>query len=114
MFLTLQDFFKDIGWDGHVYRQEEAITKNEDGSVTLTLEVPGYRSDNISVTVEGTTLQVRGSRSGGKEEFERAWTISKGTAIDEITAHVEHGMLTIKVPKAKKDVTKIKVSGPLS
>jgi HSP20 family protein len=89
----------------------------------LTLEVPGIRSEDLDIRVEGRTLNVRGERkfeAEQKEEnfhrierrygsFVRSFTLPPTVDTDSIDAQSADGVLTIslaKKPEAKpKQIT---------
>jgi HSP20 family protein len=91
--------------------------------VQLKLEVPGIRSEDLDIRVEGRTLTVRGERKFESEEkeenfhrierrygsFVRSFTLPATVDTDSIDAQSENGVLTIslaKKPEAKpKQIT---------
>lgn len=101
----------------------------EDGDhVVLEMSVPGLKPDQIDISLEGRQLTIRGAipeaeESGGegrrywskaivRGEFERTVTIPSGVDPEKIMARVEHGVLTLTMPKAvEAKARKIKVEG---
>jgi HSP20 family protein len=91
--------------------------------VVLKLEVPGIRSEDLDIRVEGRTLTVRGERKFESEEkeenfhrierrygsFTRSFTLPATVDTDSIDARSADGVLTIslsKKPEAKpKQIT---------
>lgn len=97
-----------------------------DSAYLLTAELPGIAPENIDVQVENDVLTVRGERKYENEEerggyrrversygsFARSFVLPKGTPADAIDARVEHGVLTVTIPKAAaQTVRKVEVKG---
>jgi HSP20 family protein len=87
-----------------------------DDDVTVTMDVPGLKADDISIELEGDALTVRGERTfphtTGKDDEGRAWQrlergygkfervlrVPKGLDPDAITASMVDGVLTVRIP----------------
>jgi HSP20 family protein len=107
-----------------------AVDIYEDATkLALTIEVPGIKPEDVDVRVENNTLTVKGERSFSndvKEEnfrrverrfgsFVRSFTLPQTVETDKVTAHSEHGLLTIELPKkaaAQPKQIKINVGTP--
>ena len=84
------------------------IEDTEDETL-LTADLPGLTEDDLEVTVEGSTLIVRGERKAreGRQSsrrqfqgaFERRFQIRAGHDLDAIKAHLADGVLTIALAK---------------
>jgi HSP20 family protein len=79
--------------------------EDSDDDTILSADVPGMTDEDLEITVSGTTLTVRGERKvrrprGAVQTFERRFRIAAGYDLDEVTAHVAHGVLTIRLAKA--------------
>ncbi|WP_067461236.1 Hsp20/alpha crystallin family protein [Actinomadura macra] len=86
-------------------------------------ELPGIDPDkDVEITVTGGVLSVRAERHEGKKEahrsefhygaFTRSFTLPPDTAIDDISASYDKGILTIRVPMpkaAKREAKRITV-----
>ena len=66
----------------------------------VTAEIPGFKPDQVHVTIEGNLLTIRGTK--GDLTFERAFTIPASVNSAAITANYEHGILTVTLPKAEQ------------
>jgi HSP20 family protein len=91
------------------------VAVSED-DVVLTMDVPGFRSDELSIEVEDRFLTVRGERkrpeaSDGTSyvhverpfgSFERRITVPGGVDLDRITASLHDGVLSLIVPKPER------------
>ena len=88
-------------------------TETDDSGVTLTMEVPGYNSNLIDVTVEGKTLVVEGkSNSGNLDGFKEKFSLGDKFDGTEVEATIVDGILTVSVPyveTVKPRKVKIKV-----
>jgi HSP20 family protein len=86
-----------------------------DSDVFVHMDVPGLGGDNLEIELEGDMLTVRGERTypyptngdkpawqrieRGFGKFERSVRVPRGLDPDSITADLEHGVLTIRIPK---------------
>lgn len=97
-----------------------------DSAYLLKAELPGLAPENIDVQVENDVLTVRGERKYENEEerggyrrversygsFARSFVLPKGTEAEAIEAQVQHGVLTVTIPKAPAaTVRKVEVKG---
>jgi HSP20 family protein len=97
-----------------------------DSAYLVKAEVPGLSPENIDVQVENDVLTVRGERKSENEEqrggyrrverrygsFARSFVLPKGTNPEAIDAQVEHGVLTVTIPKvAPATARKVEVKG---
>ncbi len=90
----------------------------------LTADLPGFRPEDVEITVENGSLILSGERKWESDEskegfrhmertygqFRRTFTLPKGVDADKIEASVEHGVLVLNVPKPVAEIPrKIKV-----
>jgi len=83
------------------YGQQGDVTKTADGW-TVELPVPGYKPDQIDVTVEDRVLTVTAKTE--RRSFQRSILLPEDVDAESIDAKVEHGMLTLGLhlhPKAQ-------------
>jgi HSP20 family protein len=87
----------------------------DDEGVTVYMDVPGLRSENLDIELENDTLTVRGDRpfpyqheSGGGPvrsiergfgRFERSMRVPRGLDPDAIEASLSEGVLKLRIPK---------------
>ena len=86
------------------------VTKTEDGW-NVELPVPGYKPDQIDVTVEDRVLTVTGKTE--RRSFQRSLLLPEEVDPETIGAKVEHGMLTLGLrlhPKAQPRKIEVKVA----
>jgi len=82
------------------------ITYNED-DVVMTVEVPGYASDEIEVEVKsgGRVLSVSAQKQSHDEEhvfssqFHQSFTLDPGVETDKLKANLSDGILTVTAPR---------------
>jgi HSP20 family protein len=101
------------------------IVENED-NYTLTAEVPGMKEKDIDLEIKEGLMTLKGhvEKSQEKEEkhyrmrefsrrsFERSFRIGEGVDPDKISAKLEHGVLTVALPKkeeAKPKTVKVEI-----
>jgi HSP20 family protein len=87
-----------------------------DDDLVLTMDLPGFTTDDVSIEVQDTVLTVRGERkrpeiSDGTSyvhverpsgAFERRIEVPKGIDPDRITASLVDGVLSLIVPKPER------------
>lgn len=96
-------------------------------SFVLTAEVPGVSSEEIDVKVVDNQLTLRGERRWDRDasaetgseqfhrlesaygKFERSFNLSERIDVANISAALDKGVLTVKLPKRTPKVKKIKV-----
>ena len=87
-----------------------------ENDLVLTLDLPGLTADDVELEVTGGELFVRGERKRpepaegrswahterGFGRFERRIRLPEGVDLDAITASMDHGVLSLIVPKPVK------------
>ena len=85
-------------------------------SVTMSVELPGVRPEDVKLTVENNVLTVRGEKKQEKRaeqdqmhryersygSFERAFSLPSSVDPEHIEARYENGILEITIPKAER------------
>jgi HSP20 family protein len=108
-------FFRPLGWDlgpsGRGVHPPVNVFRDEDGAYVIHVEVPGYRSSELSVESRGQTLTISGKREetepaegsyhrrerrGG--EFSRSLQLPAEQDPSRALASSANGILTIRVP----------------
>jgi HSP20 family protein len=92
---------------------------NDDESVTVEADLPGFAEDGIDVSIDGDVLVLRGSREierpenvtalrqeRGSGSFERRLRLPFPVASDQVTATLDRGVLTVRLPKAESAKTR--------
>lgn len=70
-----------------------------DDRVEVSLDVPGVKPEQITVSAEGRTLKVEVAREG-RGSFSRQYTIGSKYDISQVQARLDLGVLTLTLPKA--------------
>jgi len=99
------------GWTPPVDLYENAT------EYVLTAELPGLARDQIEIHAEDSRIVIRGARGAdpgrdvsceqyhcverGHGRFSRAFSLPEPIAIDEITADLKDGVLTVTIPKSR-------------
>lgn len=89
------------------------VMETQDG-YTLAVEMPGVGKENLEMWVENNELTILGRRSmptiegtllhreTRRENFRRTFEIDPSIDADKITAKIEHGVVTLVLPKAER------------
>ncbi|HQT47618.1 MAG TPA: Hsp20/alpha crystallin family protein [Acidocella sp.] len=94
----------------------------DDKSYTVTAELPGLTAEDVDVSLEGSSLIIKGEKQNEtkKEEknyylsersygaFERSFYLPDGVDRDKIKAEVAKGVLTVTLPKTAAAQAKTK------
>jgi len=85
-------------------------------SLKIVAELPGLKPEDVKITLENSTLTLRGEKKQVAEEktervhryersygsFERSFSLSNTVDTDKVAASFENGVLTITLLKAEK------------
>lgn len=88
------------------------LIKNEKDFSTITLAVPGLSKDDIELEVkdEGVLCLKFLKQTDFFRQKSRTWTLSDEIDIDNVAAECKDGMLTVMLPKVKKQPVTRKIS----
>jgi HSP20 family protein len=75
------------------------VTEDQQG-VRIVAEIPGYKPESVKVAIENRVLTMSGEKANGS--FTRSFTVPSTIDTDRIEASVEHGLLTVTLPKAEQ------------
>ncbi|MCY4399185.1 MAG: Hsp20/alpha crystallin family protein [Gemmatimonadetes bacterium] len=92
------------------------------GEILLTSELPGMTGDSVEIDLENNVLTISGEKRDTREEgesggkfhlvertfgsFRRSFTLPRTVRADGITAEFDNGLLTVRLPKAEKAVSR--------
>ena len=93
-------------------RVPKVETRERDGNLLITAEMPGMSENDVDVRVEGGVLKIVGEKAGETEErdgaaarswsrFERAIPVGTDVDPDKVEAELRDGVLTLTVPKSE-------------
>ena len=91
---------------GFNYRIDSKINETDD-SYNIDFIVPGYNKEEISVSIEGKNLIVVADKSNNGGVYKYNKSIFLPNKVENITAKLENGILTVTVPKQKIKKEKI-------
>lgn len=86
-----------------VYRVE-----SDDNGLTLSIDVPGVKPDDISCSVIDRQVRVAGKLRG--EEFKYLYTISKNYDVNDFGATLENGVLSLNFKKVHSLAKNVKIN----
>ena len=96
---------------------DETIGRDDEGD-WIRIPLPGYRPDEVKITVEGRRLTIVARNDGGEDDWgerrtvSRVLTLPEGTVATGITASLKYGVLTLRLPRRNEDKpVQIAVSG---
>src|SRR5262249_6749703 len=85
-----------------------ADVSEDDKQFVLTLEVPGLKSDEVKVDLDGKRLTIRGEKAAtsgpatGTRTFRRVFTLPGLVESGQIGATLADGILKVQLPKTPK------------
>ena len=96
----------------------------------VALELPGVDEDDVSISVDGDIVTIKGEKRDTREEkgknyyfsersygaFKRAFHLPRDVDKDAITAELDKGVLTVILPRrapAAKEAKEIRINRPL-
>jgi HSP20 family molecular chaperone IbpA len=80
--------------EGAVVALAQIATQRNDGSIVVTVEIPGVDPSTVEVSCESHTLKITCPRG------EATLSVASGTEISEIKAEILWGLLTLVIPPA--------------
>ena len=92
-------------WESYRTSSSAYRTEQTDDGLELSVDLPGVKQADLSVTVSGRTVQISGKLRG--TEFNHTYSISKDYNPDPISATLSDGVLVLKFSKAEESKTKV-------
>lgn len=89
----LSEAFEPTTW------QRRAGVSEHDDHAEVTLELPGVRPEQLTVTSEHRTLTIKVEREGRDAEVHQ-YTVGSRYDLNAVEARLELGVLTVKLPTA--------------
>lgn len=123
VFDVFEDFFKPMFYDEQLDSMRTDI-KETDDDYKLSIEMPGFKKDEIKVSLDNGYLTVSAEKAEKEEEgkeksakylrrecrvsCQRSYYVGDEVQVDSVKAKYDNGMLELTVPKAapKKIETK--------
>jgi HSP20 family molecular chaperone IbpA len=82
--------------------------EEKQGNFILQFEIPGFDESEIDITIEGTTIFVRGISKNKQTEF--SYQLPQPVVISKATSIFKNGILTVVLPKSKIKKQRILIS----
>lgn len=98
MWLSLLSELEDVLRPSDFIHLEEG-----DAELKITFSVPGFKKEDLIVTLTGEKVVVRGKNSKGKKVYLVSYFYGKLDLL-KAKAALESGQLTVSIPKDSKDV----------
>ena len=93
-----------------IYEDIESISNDEDGW-KVRLEFPGYKKEELKISLEDHFLNIEASPSDDARSFlseeHRRIKVSKDVDVDNIIARLEDGILYLEIPRRVKPEPKV-------
>lgn len=91
--------------------------KNEDGTLAVSIDIPGIKEENITIEVEDNIVHVKGERKAAASSYlvNRSLSIPEGYSSDDIKAELVDGVLTLTLGAKRpiqKEIKKIPITSP--
>ncbi len=115
--------FWDDDWDIVDYPENELDMYEEGSNVVIKIKAPGFKEENIDITIEDGTVCITGKVEEEEEEknknkkyyrkefksqsFTRRVDLPVRVKADKSEAEFENGVLTLKLPKAEESKPKV-------
>lgn len=114
----VDDFFPPFARMGSNMRTPETDVMETEDEIRVVCELPGMRSEDISVSLENNILTISGEKREERDEkdekgtfhlterrwgkFSRAFVLPREVEADRIQAEYREGLLTVTVPKSER------------
>ena len=78
-------------------------TTSNDNEYVVEIPLVGVSRDNVTVDVQDNVLSVvaNAKNSYYARDFKQSWNLNKDSDVDNVTANLENGLLTVRVPRFK-------------
>jgi len=92
--------------------------KNEDGTLAVSIDIPGIKEEDITIEVKEDVVHVKGKRTTATSSYEvsKAFNIPEGYTSDDVRAELTNGVLTLTLAAKQlpqKEVKKIPITSPV-
>lgn len=89
-------------------------SKNEDGSLSISIDVPGIKESDISIEADGNIISVKGETKSDRSyrSVQQSFTVPEGYSSDDVQAALADGVLTLTLAAKQlpeKEVKKIPI-----
>lgn len=89
--------------------------KNEDGSLAISIDIPGIKEEDIIIEVQDNIVNIKGARKTATSSYtiNKSFTIPEGYSSDDIKAELINGVLTFTLigkSLPEKEIKKIPIT----
>lgn len=99
--------------DKKMYFQPATDVRETENHIVIQFDMPGVSGDNVDLTIEKGTLTVTGKADPEEQgtavyrethigDYQRTFTLSDDVDMEDVTAEMNAGVLTVQVAKAEK------------
>lgn len=113
-----KNLFDDFEFENSVYPKVNIYEK--DFTLIIDFETPGFKKEELKITLEDGIISVEGKKEAGSEEnikilrreirreisstsFKRSFILPEEFSFENVTAEYENGILKVKLDKKEKD-----------
>lgn len=86
-------------------------SEEDENGYKIDVEVPGVKKEDIEIEIKDGYLKVSGEKKWKDEmsKFSKSWYLDGYIDIENIVARIDNGILTLELPKVKKEIKKIEI-----
>lgn len=100
---------------GHLTSLGIEQKKNEDGSLSVSIDIPGIKEEDITIEVQDNVVNIKGERKTATSSYSvsKSLSIPEGYSSDDIKAELTNGVLTLGLAAKQlpqKEVKKIPIT----
>jgi len=99
---TVSDFFTDFN---RPWSTQLDSKKNEDGTISIYIDVPGVKQEDISIELINSSIRVKAERKNRNSSWslDKTFTVPSGYTSEDLVAELADGVLTLTL-KAKAPI----------
>lgn len=103
--------------NGSLFVMPAEVVESDD-EIRFEVEMPGFRDEDLDITLENNILTISGEKKARREEgrkdsdyrlyerrygrYQRSFTVPPTVRSDQCEAHYEDGVLSVRLPKAEE------------
>lgn len=108
-FLALSPFFSSAFNDSFFDYADPHVssTIDENGMLTLEVDLPGFKKEDVNLSVKERLLEIKAERKTKKLCVERKYSLPKSVDTENLSAKMEDGVLYVSIPAKSKEKEKI-------
>lgn len=106
---SLKDWFEYPSYNAkHMFGIESK--KNEDGTISVSIDLPGIEQENLSIEVQDGLLSIKGERKTAVSSYSlnKSFSIPEGIDANNISAELKNGVLNLTFVQKQMTGSEIK------